>query len=1173
MKTLINKLYIILILISTFHITKAQTWPNPTWAIIQPDFVIAAPVTATTCSNNSNAYQAKYGRIAFWQPTATSPIKTIKVNFNIFQKSIGNPSYPNNFQNAPADINRLNQIRDWINDVFLSNQWLYNQAPPNMPFTPPAITDSKIRIETNIYFYPDDALESSNDFNALFNKVISVDPDRANQLNIMFTNGSYLGASGFALLPSFTDMNHDNGVVTFIKWFGGNIVGDFFTASHLTHEIGHCLSLLHTYTSSTSETCNQNDPDYLWDIFGYGSNSLCLFPGTGISNDMMGGNQNNRYTSTLQMGKIHRALALSSVRRYVKCEQLNYPAIMVSTPETWDFDVKLYGDVNVKPGGSITMTCNTQMPTNGKIVVEGSSKLIVDGGKIKGNCNLWKGIELAGYKSYSQLPLSNSPQPIAQIKNGSEIWDMEHGVTTGWVTTTGGIYFKSTGGIIQVDNSSFYNNKKAIQIVNYHNYLPSNPAIKLNNLSYIRNCVFETNYNLKNPFLFPDAFITLKDVENIAVLGNTFRNVVPNATYYNDYERGRGIYGADARYYVDDYGANQSMFHNLWYGVHTDNTNMVQTMRVNHATFDICDRGVYLGNVANPRITNCSFNVPDRWYWNNSALPPTYGSYFNQCPTYTLEANTYTSATANLNNADYGAIANNCGAIANQVYNNIFSGFKFGGVNAQNDNDGPTTSDGLKINCNDFSNNKRYDIFVTGDNTFQQIPLTDVSFVQGYCNGSSVFTEARNQFLTNVCLVGGKQIEMLYTSGQFMLYGYNAPSSPTEPLCFSSLVQKSACTPPFDKVAHCPSTLICNPPCNLSNIQAAADRIAAFVAQFDGGLTNEYVANINSNNLSNEQRDLIKEQSPWISEDVLLALINNAELISVEYTREVLTLNSTLPANVWSYLNLLQTDISNYLVERLIDLQGEPNATDETRMTLASELSDQDIRTTLLTNDYLCLEEFEETGIDNALSLIENKNELNYLCMKLGYYLDKNDWQNATEQLNAIGHISGTERYVSLQQLLTTVEQDEAGQYGLLDNQAALEIISSYTMGTDRAAIIAQAVMTKLTNQRYPETILFPENEGGRMAKDKITEEVSYFKLQPNPTKNSFEIILPIDEKVDERIIQVYDYTGKLLNSILISKEQNQLLVNSTNWQNGIYLVLLKKDGITTQSEKLVVIK
>lgn len=132
-------------------------------------------------------------------------------------------------------------------------------------------------------------------------------------------------------------MNYNNGVVTFKKWFGGNTVGDFFTASHLTHEIGHCLSLLHTYPDPqnpfANETCNQNDPDYLWDIFGYGANSLCLFPNTGTSNDLMGGMQDNRYTSPLQMGKIHRALSISSVRKYVKCEQLNYPTIVVTTPE------------------------------------------------------------------------------------------------------------------------------------------------------------------------------------------------------------------------------------------------------------------------------------------------------------------------------------------------------------------------------------------------------------------------------------------------------------------------------------------------------------------------------------------------------------------------------------------------------------------------------------------------------------------------------------------------------------------------------------------------------------------------------------------------------------------------------------------------------------------------
>lgn len=203
MKNYINmfRILVFVLLAVGLNYSYSQTWPTPTWAIIQPDEVVAAPVTTPVCTNNSTAYQTKYGRISYYVPTATTPIKTIKVNFNIFQKSIGNPAYPNNFQNTPADINRLNQIRDWINGVFLSNQVPYNQSPPNMPFTPPALMDSRIRIETNIYFYPDDAFESLTDFAPLFAKVISVDPDRANQLNIMFTNGVLGPASGQAWLP------------------------------------------------------------------------------------------------------------------------------------------------------------------------------------------------------------------------------------------------------------------------------------------------------------------------------------------------------------------------------------------------------------------------------------------------------------------------------------------------------------------------------------------------------------------------------------------------------------------------------------------------------------------------------------------------------------------------------------------------------------------------------------------------------------------------------------------------------------------------------------------------------------------------------------------------------------------------------------------------------------
>lgn len=191
----------------------------------------------------------------------------------------------------------------------------------------------------------------------------------------------------------------------------------------------------------------------------------------------MGGDAGgNNHISPLQLGTMHRALSMAYPRKWVICDDFTgHHPIEVDAAEDWDFDLKWYGDIKIAPTGSVNLTCSLQMPMNSRILVERDGALAVDGGVVYGDCDFWKGIEVWGNRNESQFPVNSHVQGSAYIINSSEIWDMEDGIYTYKDLGSGGIDWDYTGGLVVAANSSFYNNKRAIQLMSYTNFVPGFP--------------------------------------------------------------------------------------------------------------------------------------------------------------------------------------------------------------------------------------------------------------------------------------------------------------------------------------------------------------------------------------------------------------------------------------------------------------------------------------------------------------------------------------------------------------------------------------------------------------------------------------------------------------------------------------------------------------------------
>jgi hypothetical protein len=551
---------------------------------------------------------------------------------------------------------------------------------------------------------------------------IAVDPDNANRVWVSF-NG-YWAASSTSTSGAHRVYHSSNGGATWTD-LTYNLLA--FPVASLVYQRGSDDVL---YASTDVGVFRYNKSLQSWECF---NNQLPVVPVTRL--------EINYCKNKIRAATWGRGIYESDLPAL--------PSEVITQTTVWSGVRHLSNDLTIAPGAMLILNGKLHMRKDTAIRVQRGATLDLLGGTITNGCgDMWLGIEVWGTASAAQN------QPGAQgkvlVRNGATIENAQEAIFAGRFVNDA-FDWSSPGGIVQASNSFFYNNRRSVAFEAYHSM---NGSTEQDNLSYFKNCTFETNRLLNAPTLLPYAHISLSSVTGVVIQGCKFRNTTSTAVFGVN-NRGDGVVSGNSQYTIDDLGLpNQSVFSGLRDGVRAEFSGAEANKKVTirNSDFNNVQRGVLVVRSSGSVVAANNFNaLPNALTANFTDA--TWGVRMNDASGFLVQGNTVTGASTSYQN-NHGVIIDNCGGSAanlvkGNTLKNLYTGIRALGSNGAGAN-------GVQFKCNAFQPTMAYQLAVAG-------PLADQGST---CAPGST---AQNTFFVQGVIVGGQVSSSLpfsyYASG------------------------------------------------------------------------------------------------------------------------------------------------------------------------------------------------------------------------------------------------------------------------------------------------------------------------------------------------------------------------------------------------------------------------
>lgn len=1137
-----------------------------------------------SCSANSSTFLNKYRlKETYTADKSEIGIKTMHINMVIIQKGDGSGNWNS------SNLARINQVWDWV------NMDLSASRPPDYPIQPVTVlSDTKVRVVVDgIYFIKDQTPDlayyngpgngstgyASNQ--SLNNFFLTNYPNASRAYNYFLTGGVY-PINGVA---GFTDSYGIQSFYRALPPMETDPVHDWNLAHHFAHELGHAIGLNHTY-SSNFQNCNPSNLDFLSDVYNLSQSCLpscqvCTMPAGALNNNIMGGGQSWAYISVLQTGLIHRTLmrttGFNTIEGNMRNHTTGYSSIpwTVSTNETWDFPIKMYQDLVVKPGTTLTIKCRVEFVPQASLIIEPGAQVILDGGTLTNEYyynQMWKGVQVWGNYNQNQYPLSApTNQGKFSIINGGILENAEMGVRL-WKPDD----WAKTGGVVVTNDATFKNCGRAVEFMSYKNTSPSNSSIELSNLSSFKNTNFIINSNYLNDKNSFQTFVSLFDVNGVNFVDCNFENQCTGLTYSPGYNK--GIISLDAGYNV---GAscssiqpvgtpcppsdlNKSTFKNLSFGVEAQNSNSTKVVKIDQCDFINVVNGFKAESENNFIVTRNNFSLGSS---NIIGAVSTNGITSNASSGYKIEENIFSPSPGNTISST-GVKINSSGATSNRAYKNTFNNLSYGnflsGVNRSSSN----SYVGYQILCNTFSGISNVGFNVQNTNNTSH-------GVRSFQGENNPLLSSGNQYLSHI----GSSVEVFNGSTWPMNYYHNGgvtlPTSVSGAFLFQTN-NLNTCVSSFGT-----QTGVSQKMSNLSTLQSnKSDLEFNLLALLDGGNSDILQSQI-ENDWSNDAwglRNMLLDKSPYLTQENMLRAFGN------DYFPDAMVLEVSL-ANPEAtrgeeYLRLLKQvrpNVSQYVINTI---RQSWTAT-TSRQAIEGELGSVIVNIDLIRNELISqvlTEELENKSIvENLISEASNDQ---LLSDKIENLLEKNLFEDAKDVLNSSTFldkdISAKEMFNSYGEYILFRENLYNSNKTLFElDENDVNFLRSHQYDDSKVGSYCRGILCFVLNDCIDFEKISVKNDiiAIEETQDKM-EFADYFyslELFPNPTINYTIVKLDILESISDAKLVVTNINGEVLLTNNLTQEHSEIVLDLEKFESGIYFVNVFNKGQLQKTEKLII--
>jgi len=852
--------------------------------------------------------------------------------------------------------------------------------------------------------------------------------------------------------------------------------------------------------------------------------------------------------------------------------------------ETW-FDKRQLRNVRIEEGGTLIIEGRVAMPEGAKIIVERGGKLIIDGGTITNACSgLWKGIELRGTASAGQNP---TDQGWVQVINGGTVENAEYAIRTiradDDINGDGEILdLAYTGGIIHATDAHFINNQTAVKFYSYSH----------SSYSSFTDCEFLTDdYYIGDTY--PECFMNITRMWSIPITNCDFKNEAEG----NDLQK--GIINTDSYIVIKgtclegepctdwDYG----LFENLHYGIYATSFTPTRYIDVSHTLFDNNFRGIYISGMTNAVVTDNNFSINSPFSPNDGG----YGLYLDRSTAYKVEENHFYHEVHS--QMGVGLIVNQSGGDPNRIYRNYFT-FLECGMDIQGEN---RTNDGigLELKCNRYDQTIM-DKIITWDGPI----ITSQAGIATNQGSSSSNPEdmAGNLFQIEDENPNGDFDDILNEANHITYYWpINNNDIRVKPVDYTANVTpKEKEVEPDDWTFEngCPPSE--EPGGGGGGIGDTRDKMASaglkidstenlLTLLIDGGNTDATQTEVD-NSIPPETMQVYNDlmnKSPYLSDTVISTAIEKEDVLPGAMIRDIMVANpkAAKSEKLMQKLDERWNLLPEYMKAQILQGRSIVSIREETESRLAAFKLERAKHFNTMVRYYLTDTVNPSASFDSLDILLQNENSLNAKYKLAMLKANQEAWSEGLSVLNNIpvqfelttAEAEAHSQITSYYTLLAGVAQQNKSVFEADSNQIAM-LIDMEASQVGKASVYARNILLALDQIEYEEPIILPDllksaeamYEYKELLK-KVNNAPEYIKVQPNPAKDYIIVEYELEQEAN-LTVEINDISGILKYSKNTTGKQDQHIVDTRNWNAGIYIVSLKINGKLIESVKFTII-